>query len=171
MTEQQFVPLDALQVLVTHGVRFVLIGGFAASIRGSPMLTDDLDICYARDKENLERLAEALRGLKATLRGAPEGIPFLLDARTLEAGDHFTFSTSFGALDCLGTPAGTRGFADLDADATDEDLDGVSIRVASVDGLIRMKRAVQRPKDRIALEWLAALREELERGGRDSQDS
>ena len=51
---------------------------------------------------------------------------------------------------------------DLDASATDEDLDGLVVRVASLDDLIRMKRAADRPQDRIAVEWLSALRDELE---------
>lgn len=162
MSTPLFDPIVALRTLVSHGVRFVLIGGYAAAIRGSPVITGDVDVCYARDDENLERLAAALQQLGATLRGAPPEVLFRLDARTLKAGDHFTFSTSAGPLDCLGTPAGTDGFADLDASATDEDLDGLVVRVASVDDLIRMKRAAGRPQDKIAVEWLAALRDELE---------
>ncbi len=162
MSTPSFDPIVALGTLVSHGVRFVLIGGYAAAIRGSPVITGDVDVCYARDDDNLERLATALQQLGATLRGAPPEVLFRLDARTLKAGDHFTFSTSAGPLDCLGTPAGTDGFADLDASATDEDLDGLVVRVASVDDLIRMKRAAGRPQDKIAVEWLAALRDELE---------
>lgn len=162
MSTPSFDPLTALRALVEHGVRFVLIGGYAAAIRGSPLITGDIDVCHARDEENLERLAAALEELGATLRGAPPDVPFLLDARTLRAGDHFTFSTSAGALDCLGTPAGTDGFADVDASATDEDLDGLVVRVASLDDLIRMKRAAGRPQDLIAIEWLSALRDEVE---------
>jgi len=157
-----FDPLALLRTLADHGVRFVLIGGYAAAIRGSPVITGDVEVCYARDDVNLERLAAALDELGATLRGTPSDAPFRLDARTLKAGDHFTFATSAGPLDCLGTPAGTDGFADIDASATDEDLDGLVVRVASVDDLIRMKRAAGRPPDRIAIEWLAALRDELE---------
>ena len=157
-----FDPLALLRTLAEQRVRFVLIGGYAAAIRGSPVITGDVDVCYARDDENLERLAAALDELGATLRGAPPDVPFRLDARTLKAGDHFTFATSVGPFDCLGTPAGTDGFADIDASATDEDLDGLVVRVASVDDLIRMKRAAGRPQDLIAIEWLAALRDELE---------
>ena len=162
MSEPRFDPLAVLRTLVDQGVRFVLIGGYAAAVRGSPVITGDVDICHARDNENLKRLAAALAELGATLRGAPSIVPFRLDVGSLKAGDHFTFTTSAGPLDCLGTPAGTDGFADLDASATDEDLDGIVVRVASVDDLIRMKRAVGRPQDLIAVEWLAALRDELE---------
>lgn len=162
MTEAPFDPLGALQTLNRHGVRFIVIGGYAAAIRGSPVITGDVDICYARDDENLERLAEALRELQATLRGAPPDVPFQLDAKTLKRGNTFTFNTTVGPLDCVGTPAGTAGFEDLDAEATDEDLDGFSVRVASIEDLMRMKRATGRAKDLIALEWLGALRDELD---------
>lgn len=163
VSDPVFDPLAILRTLGEHGVRFVLIGGYAGALRGSPVITGDIDICYAGGDENLERLAGALRELGAKLRGVDEEVPFLLDAATLAAGDHFTFATTAGALDCLGTPAGTDGFSDLDAAATDEDLDGLTIRVTSLDDLIRMKRAAGRPKDRIAVEWLSALRDELDR--------
>jgi len=163
VSDPVFDPLAMLRTLGDHGVRFVLIGGYAGSLRGTPLITGDVDICYARDEENLQRLAEALHSLDARLRGAPADVPFQLDALTLAAGDHFTFTTLAGSLDCLGTPAGTDGFPDLDAAATDEDLDGLTIRVTALDDLIRMKRAAGRPKDRIAVEWLSALRDELDR--------
>ena len=166
MDDERFDPLGVLRTLLDGGVRFVLIGGLAASVRGSPVITGDLDICYARDDDNLERLATVLASLQARLRGAPDDVSFVLDARTLKAGDHFTFSTSAGPIDILGTPAGTNGFADLDAAATDEAVDGMTVRVAAVDDLIRMKRAAGRPKDLIALEWLGALRDEIDEEGR-----
>lgn len=162
MSEPPFDPVAGLRTLVAHGARFVVIGGFAAALRGSPMITGDVDVCYARDPQNLERLAAALRELGARLRGAPADVPFRLDARSLDTGDHFTFATDAGPIDCLGTPAGTDGFPDLDGSATDVDLDGVTVRAASLDDLIRMKRAADRPQDRIAVEWLSALRDELE---------
>ena len=162
VSEPSFDPLRALRTLVDHGVRFVLIGGYAGALRGSPVITGDVDVCYARDDENLERLAGALGVLDARLRGAPADVSFRLDARTLRAGDHFTFTTSAGPVDILGTPAGTKGFADLDGGATDEVIDGLTIRVASIEDLIRMKRAAGRTKDRIAHEWLSALRDEAQ---------
>lgn len=153
-----------LGALVSNEVRFVLIGGLAATLHGSPTITRDLDICYARDEENLVRLAAVLRNLEARLRGAPDDLIFLLDARTLAMGDSFTFETTGGPFDCLGTPSGTRGFDDLNANAVEMDLDDLKVRVVSLNDLIRMKRAAGRPKDRIELEVLGALREELEKG-------
>jgi hypothetical protein len=162
---RDFEPRSLLDALLGHGVRFVLIGGLAARLRGSPSITDDLDICYARDKENLEALADALQQLRAKLRGAPDDVPFILDAKTLAAGDHFTFSTVAGPLDCLGTPAGTSGFEGIDRRAAAMRIGDLSVRVASIDDLIAMKIAAGRPKDLIEVEILGALREELEERG------
>ena len=162
MDVPEFNPKLALEALTDLGVRFVLIGGLAANVHGSESVTRDLDICYGRDRENLERLAEALRSLHARLRGAPPDVPFLLDALTLEAGDAFTFVTDAGSVDCLGTPAGTGGYESLSANALRADVEGIRILVATLDDLIRMKRAAGRPKDRIELEILGALRDELE---------
>lgn len=64
-------------------IRFVLVGGFAGTMLGSPRTTVDLDIVYARDEENLARLAAALEPLQPRLRGAPPGLPFVLDSATL----------------------------------------------------------------------------------------
>jgi hypothetical protein len=158
-----FRPVSILHALLDRRVRFVLIGGLAGAVRGSPVITGDVDICYARDRENLGRLADALRDLGARLRGARPDVPFQLDASALQAGDHFTFATELGSLDCIGAPAGTDGFADVDASASDESLDGILVRVASLDDLIRMKRAAGRRQDMIAVEWLEALRDELQK--------
>lgn len=160
MTERWFEPVAALQVLVAHNVDFVVIGGIAARIWGSPTVTRDLDICYARPAANLERLASALQEMHANLRGVKEEVPFRLDARTLAAGDSFTFKTDVGDLDCLGTPTGTGGYDDLKASAELVDVDGLKVWVTSLADLIEMKRAAGRNKDRVELEVLGALRDE-----------
>jgi len=161
---EQFSPLDMLRMLDRHGVNFVLIGGVAARLHGSPSLTGDLDVCYDRSRENLPRLAEALQELQARLRGVDEDVPFLLDARTLKAGSNFSFVTTAGALDALGAPAGTQGYDELVVNAERMDIGGIEVLVADLDDLIRMKLAAGRPKDRIEAEILGALREERSTG-------
>jgi len=151
----------AVVALSDAGVRFIVIGAVAGRILGSPSLTRDLDVCYARDRDNLEALAGVLAGLHARLRGVREDVPFRLDARTLGADDAFTFVTDVGDLDILGVPSGTEGYEDLVRDAVEVRIDGRTVLVASIDDLIRMKRAAGRPKDLIEIEVLGALREEL----------
>lgn len=157
-----FDPLRSLQAIDGHGVRFVVIGAFAGRLLGSPTVTRDLDICYARDRVNLEALAAALQELHARPRGVDEDLPFRLDARSLAAGDAFTFTTDAGDIDLIATPAGTLGYDELARTAEQTDLGGLRVRVASIDSLIRMKRAAGRPKDLIEVEVLAALRDELD---------
>jgi hypothetical protein len=159
-----FDPEAVIRLLGRHGVRYVLIGGLAAVTHGSPLVTQDIDICYARTPDDLERLAAALRDVHASLRGADRDLPLVLDARMLRAGDAFTFTTDVGWIDILGSPAGTSGYDELARTADRFELFGHRVLVASVDDLIRMKRATGRPKDLLALEELGALREELDRG-------
>jgi hypothetical protein len=154
--------LATLRTLAKHQVRFVLIGGLGARLRGSTTVTNDVDICYAPDEENLEHLAAALQELHARLRGVEDDVPFILDAKTLRAGDRFTFVTDTGSLDVMGSPTGTAGFDDLLAGSDEMDLGGFTVWVASIDDLIRMKRASGRPKDLIEVEVLGALRDEID---------
>jgi len=100
----QFDPVPLIEALSDAGVDFVLIGGLAGIAHGSAYPTYDVDVMYARDEENLERLATVLRDLGATLRGAPPDLPFQLDARALEEGGNFTFETRGGPLDIGGMP-------------------------------------------------------------------
>jgi hypothetical protein len=162
VTLSAFDPLRALRTLDLHGVEFVVIGGIAGRLWGSPTVTNDIDVCYRRSPENLERLVSALQSIRARLRGVDEDVPFQLDAATLANGDSFTFVTDAGNLDVLGTPSGTNGFNDLVATAIEMDLADLKVMVCDLDDLIRMKRAASRPKDLIEIEVLAALREELD---------
>ncbi len=52
---------DVVQRMNEHGVQFIIIGGWAAIIHGAARTTNDVDLVYGRDPENLRRLVEALR--------------------------------------------------------------------------------------------------------------
>jgi predicted nucleotidyltransferase len=152
-----------VETLDRHAVDFIVIGGVAGIIHGSSYTTYDFDVLYARDDKNLERTAAALEELGVTLRGAPPDLPFQLDARTLAAGSNFTFDSKYGSFDILGHADGMRDYEAMRADATREELWGVWIRAASIDDLIRMKRAAGRPKDKAMAEELIALAEDQRR--------
>ena len=158
---EPFDPIPVLAELARAGVDFVVIGGVAGGAHGSSYGTFDLDIAYARERENLERLTDVLRGLGAELRGAPPGLPFQLDVETLHQGANFTFSTKLGALDILGDPAGAPPYERLREDAIPIDVRGYPVRVASLDHLIAMKKATERPKDELAAMEYRTLSDEL----------
>lgn len=157
-----FDPLGALEALLANSVDFILIGGLAARLHGSPTVTDDLDISHSKDRVNLERLARALTGMNARLRlpDPDEQVEVKLDWRLLYAADSVTFVTDFGAFDCLALPAGIESYEELASRSVTMDLESATIRVASLDDLMAMKRAAGRRKDLIELEVLAALKEE-----------
>jgi hypothetical protein len=148
-----------LRLLAEYKVDCVIVGGIAAVLHGSMLLTNDVDVCYARDSSNLKRLSEALQSVNARLRNAPEGLPFILDAETLKRGLNFTFSTDIGDLDLLGEVRGIGVYNDvLDGSVTFE-LFGHQYAVIDIGKLIVAKRAAGRPKDLIALPELEAIQE------------
>lgn len=152
-----------LQALDRHGVDFVIVGGVAGLAHGSSYPTYDLDVAYARDQANLERMAAALRELGVTLRNAPADLPFQLDPATLANGSNFNFESEFGNFDILGHIAGIRNYDDLRAAAKIEQIQSVSVRVASIDHLISMKRAANRVKDKLMLEDYLVIADEEQR--------
>jgi hypothetical protein len=102
-----------LSALVPAGVRFIVIGGWAAALHGSARSMRDVDVVYDRSRANLQALVTALRPHAPYLRGAPPGLPFVFDERTVHMGLNFTLSTSLGSLDLLGEVAGGGNYAAL----------------------------------------------------------
>jgi hypothetical protein len=159
-----------LEPLVRHGIDFVVVGGIAGSAHGSTYPTFDLDVAYARDRPNVERLVRALAEIGVTLRGAPDDLPFQLDVRTFENGLNFTFSTSQGDIDVLGDPGGIKSYAVLRENAARRTIAGYEVLVASIDHLIAMKRAANRNKDKLMLEEYIVIADEQQRVGGDQLD-
>lgn len=154
-----------LRALQRERVRFIVIGGAAATGHGSARLTLDLDLVYARDPGNVRQLVAAIAPFAPTLRGAPEGLPFVWDERTIRSGLNFTLSTSLGALDLLGEVAGGGRYENLEKDTETIHVFGVDCLCVSLDALIRLKRAAGRRKDLEAIAELEAIREEREKTG------
>ena len=164
MSEHPLLRADQiLRTLLDAQVRFVLIGGLASQVHGSPSLTGDVDICFALDGDNLHRLSDALGSMAAIRRGLDGGILAPIDHRSLRSGDIFTLSTRFGDLDLLAHPDPQLDFESLRSRSIAAEIFGMEVRVAGLADLIDMKRAAGRPKDLIELEILGALREELDR--------
>jgi hypothetical protein len=156
-------PEEILEVLERHEVLYVVIGGLAAELRGSPYATVDVDVTPARTRENFVKLAAALTELQAKLRipDMDEPLEVPLDEHSFEHATTWTYVTKHGYLDVALLPDGTRGYDDLRRGATREQLtDSLNISVAALADVIRSKEAAGREKDRAVL---PVLRQVLER--------
>jgi hypothetical protein len=149
------------------GVEFMVIGGAAMGLQGSAHLTKDIDFCYARTAKNTERLAQALEPFHPVLRGAPQGLPFRFDAKTIARGLNFTLSTDLGDLDFLGEVSGLGSFQDVLGASDVKSVGGVECRVLSLEGLIKSKTAAGRPRDLYVLPELRGLNEFKKKTGLD----
>jgi len=144
----------------------VVIGGFAAVVRGSSLPTKDIDVIPSRDRVNLDRLGKALTRMNAKIRISGEPVPTKIDGGFLANMPHMlNLVTDFGEMDLTFAPAGSAGdFNGWCQGATAEEIEeGLTVLVASLDDIIESKRAANRPKDQMALPYLESLRDEIRR--------
>jgi predicted nucleotidyltransferase len=160
-------PLERFCALLTdHGVEFIVVGGQAEALMGSPRVTYDVDLCYRRSPDNLEKLATALGTLNLRLRGAPPELKFRLDAQALALGQNYTFEVDGEfPLDFLGYLEPIGGYDELVAHVETVSIGGRPIQVIGLDDLIRIKRHINRPKDRESLLQLEAIKRLREQEG------
>ena len=162
-----------LEVLERHHVLYIVIGGFAAELWGSPYATRDVDVTPQRTRDHLGRLATVLTEIEAKLRVPDLEYPLEIqwDDRTFDQGTTWAFVTKFGFLDIALLPDGTHGYDDLKRDATWEELtDALAISVASLAYVIRSKEAAGREKDRAVLPILRQVLERSRAKRRESRD-
>lgn len=157
--EPEFRLTSLLRRLVEAGVDFVVVGGVAVVVQANPRYTKDLDISYALDQGNLDRLGNVLIELQARLATIEEDVPFVPDGRTLRRTQILTLRTREGDIDLLAKPAGCPDYETLRERAEPIDIDGLRVLIASIDDLIAMKRAAGRPQDMIDIEALEVARE------------
>ena len=145
-----------LKRLVEADVRFVLIGGLAVGAWGYVRGTKDLDVVPDPAAENLEKLAALLQELDGKVE-VEDGL-LTADAISifLRTGDRALVATELGPIDVLQGMPQIPSFAVLDDKATDVEISGLRVRVCSLEHLLEMKRASERPRDRDDLEALEA---------------
>ncbi|MGH9063086.1 MAG: hypothetical protein ACRDZQ_12450 [Acidimicrobiales bacterium] len=166
-------PLQArelFQLLGRHGVRYVVVGGLAATVHGAGRATFDIDLVPEWTSANLEHLAEALRAAHARLRvpGSAEPVAYPIDERSLRGFEVSTWRTDHGDVDVIvGTPTADRQhlarYEDLAARAQSREAFGVTIQVADLGDVIESKQALARDPDLAALPELHRLWDRLHR--------
>ena len=147
-----------LSGLTKKKVRFVVVGGVAAAAHGSSRVTNDLDICYdAHAVANIAALASLLAGWQAYPRGVEEGLPFIMDDRTLRNAPILTLTTREGDIDVMDRIAGVGPYDAVRRRSETVSALGVRFRVIDLPSLIKAKRAAGRPRDFDHLPELEAL--------------
>jgi hypothetical protein len=154
----EFAPEPLLGLLTAHGVDFVVVGGIAAALHGSPRVTQDLDVVFAPDSANLRLLGRALVDAGARLRGVEEDVPFVPDEQTLRNVQLLTLVTEHGALDVMVKPDGCPPYEQLRRRADRYEIGAFGILVASIADLIAMKQAAGRLKDLADVAELEAIK-------------
>lgn len=152
-----------LSALIARDIRFVVIGGVAATVHGSARFTNDIDLCYDTAPDNVERLVALLIEWRADLRGVEPGLPFILDARTFRTTPVMTLTTTMGAIDVLDEVPGVGDYAKALVTSEPVRIGSTVFRALTLEALIASKKAVRRKKDLeqlVELEAILALRKQ-----------
>jgi hypothetical protein len=149
-----------LKVLLENDIDFVLIGGFAAVVHGSTLVTQDLDICSAMSVENIKKLRSVLKNLNPIHRmNLKANLSFLDHPKSLEGLNNIYLNTDLGILDILSATQPAGDFETIKKNAIDIPLYGFSCKVISIDDLIKVKESMKRPKDLQAVIELKKVKE------------
>lgn len=152
---------ELLSRLSDRGVEFVVVGGMAAVVHGSSVVTEDLDVCAPLSPDNLGRLLTALAGLHPRHRMTPNRLPLPEDPAALHGFNNLYLDTDAGQLDVLDAIAGVGEYAVVARHAVTVAVFGLPLRVLDVETLIAAKAAIGRPKDRRVIADLEVIRQRL----------
>jgi hypothetical protein len=142
-------PLDFrefLQLLNSHQVEYLLIGGYAVSYYGYPRATVDMDIWVAISPNNATKIVDVLREFGFN-------VPELSDSLFLQENKVIRMGVPPMRLEVLTTISGVD-FATCYAHRTIDVIDGVELNIISLEHLKQNKKASGRYKDLNDLENL-----------------
>lgn len=153
--------IHILDRLNEHGVEYVVVGGLAAVLHGAAVNTLDVDVVMAFTPENVERLHAALQGINPRFRFTPQRVPLHDDWHDLVAFKNLNLITDLGVLDVLGELPGVGTVGKLTGRTVGFAVGGVQFRMLDLDTLIAAKTAAGRPKDKLAVMELQAVKARL----------
>ena len=154
---------ELLKSLSEARVGYVLVGGLAVQLHGYLRSTFDIDLVLAMNDENLARFIDVVKrcGMKPVI---PVDIDALRDARQIEQWHREKGMLAFvlrepqaggNVIDILVRPEIT--YERLLKNAVEAELSGNKVCIAGIDDLLVMKRAANRPKDRLDIEALEKI--------------
>ena len=142
---------DMVECLVREGVDFMLVGGYAVALHGWPRTTFDIDFWIMANPEHAKAVMRAITSFGAPLMG-------LTEADFYRPGMVFQIGTEPQRIDIISAVDGLD-YADASLRAVTMNVDGLEIKVVSLDDLIVNKRASGRPKDIADAVMLEKLKE------------
>lgn len=147
-----------LKRLLEHKVDFVLVGGFACVVHGSPLVTQDIDICLRIDEEQIRKLRTALKDLSPRHRMNPNFKPSFFDhPETLADLNNIYLETDLGILDVMSELRPIGGFERVKSKAVKIPLFGFECEVISLEDLLTIKETMTRPKDKETVLYLKEI--------------
>jgi hypothetical protein len=153
--------LDLLKRLNEHAVEYVLVGGVAAGVHGSQLVTADVDVCAPLDGPNPAKIVAALSGLQPKFRMTPDRQPLPMDPGNLAGFKNLYLETDLGQLDIFSEIAGVGDYAAVALRTIMLDLGGAICRVLDLDTLIQSQKALGRQRDLQAVIELEAIRQRV----------
>ncbi len=150
---------NLLRRLVRAGVDFVIVGGYAGVVYGCTLVTQDIDTCCDFSPKNLLALQKAIADLHPVHRMTPGRQPLQLTAENAGHLRNLYLDTDLGHLDCLSEIRGLGGYDEVAKASQTVEIDGLPLRVLTIDALIVAKEAMNRPRDREAIRQLRAIKE------------
>ena len=142
--------IDMLKCLSKAGVDYILVGGWAVNMYGYIHATVDLDIWILADADNAKKVYSAVAEF-----GAP--VSEMKPEEFAEYGMIFQIGVAPCRVDIISKISGVR-YADAVTRAVQKTIDGIPVRIISLDDLIANKKASGRAKDIADVEVLEGLR-------------
>lgn len=140
---------EFVELLNSHGVEYLVVGGHAVAFHGYPRFTGDIDFLVRSSEQNAAKIGEVLE-----VFGFP-GAERLRDALTTK-GKIVQLGYPPNRIDLL-TSASGLDFDEAWQQAVRGELDGLPVHFLDRESLMRNKRAAGRAKDLADLEELEKL--------------
>lgn len=137
----------------------MIVGGFAATIYGSELVTQDIDICCDFEPDNLLRLQLAIAELKPVHRMTPNRMALEMTAESAQTYKNLYLDTDAGQLDCISEVKGVGDFERVKQQSSVVHIQGHEFRVLDLDALIASKKAMGRPRDHEAVKHLESIKQ------------
>lgn len=152
---------NLLKILLENKIEFVLVGGLAATLHGSSVVTQDLDVCCSLSPDNIKKLKTCLAPYHPVHRMMPQKLSFLDIPKEGESLRNLYLETDLGVLDVLGSITGIGDFKTVTKQSIEVELFGVPCRVLSMEALIKAKDAMGRDKDKAVIKELTIIKQKL----------